>query len=229
MLARVIAGSVCRASGEILSRGLPCAKKQDQNNRVHARAQLRAPYMVGRPLRKKRSGAGRFKFGLGRRTRTRKKLLLHQAASREELMKRTLFALIAGVAIAYGSAALGEMIDTHKVFLPQDIKWGAAPPSLPAGAEAAVLYGDPQKEGMFALRIKAAEGLPYRAAHALQTRGHHSYFGQVQFRDGVEGGPSQHRISSGREFLVDAARRWPLRICRRRRGCTDQLDRTMDY
>lgn len=162
MLARVIAGSVCRASGEILSRGLPCAKKQDQNNRVHARAQLRAPYMVGRPLRKKRSGAGRFKFGLGRRTRTRKTLLLHQAASREELMKRTLFALIAGVAIAYGSAALGEMIDTHKVFLPQDIKWGATPPSLPAGAEAAVLYGDPQKEGMFALRIKAPKG--YRIA-----------------------------------------------------------------
>ena len=35
-------------------------------------------------------------------------------------MKRTLFALTAGVAIAFGSAAVAEMIDTHKVFLPQD-------------------------------------------------------------------------------------------------------------
>ena len=73
-------------------------------------------------------------------------------------MKRTLFALIAGVAIAFGSAAVAEMIDTHKVFLPQDIKWGPVPPSLPTGAEAAVLYGDPAKEGMFALRIRMPKG-----------------------------------------------------------------------
>ena len=73
-------------------------------------------------------------------------------------MNRTLFALIAGVAIAFGSAAVAEMIDTHKVFLPQDIKWGAVPPTLPTGAEAAVLYGDPAKEGMFALRIRMPKG-----------------------------------------------------------------------
>jgi quercetin dioxygenase-like cupin family protein len=77
-------------------------------------------------------------------------------------MKRILFALIAGVAIAFGSAAVAEMIDTHKVFLPQDIKWGSTPPSLPAGAEAAALYGDPTKEGMFALRVKMPKG--YRIA-----------------------------------------------------------------
>jgi quercetin dioxygenase-like cupin family protein len=77
-------------------------------------------------------------------------------------MKRKLAVLITSVAIACGSAAMGEMVDTHKVFLPQDIKWGPTPPALPAGAEAAVLYGDPAKEGMFALRIKAPKG--YRIA-----------------------------------------------------------------
>jgi quercetin dioxygenase-like cupin family protein len=70
-------------------------------------------------------------------------------------MKRSFVILMIGVAAACGSAAVAETIDTHKVFLPQDIKWGPTPPSLPTGAEAAVLYGDPAKEGLFALRIKA--------------------------------------------------------------------------
>lgn len=73
-------------------------------------------------------------------------------------MKRTLLAVIASSAIACAAGALADMTSTHKVFLPQDIKWEPAPPSLPAGAEAAVLYGDPTKEGMFALRIKAPKG-----------------------------------------------------------------------
>jgi quercetin dioxygenase-like cupin family protein len=77
-------------------------------------------------------------------------------------MKQTFTALIAGTAAVCGSLALAEVVDTHKVFLPQDIKWGPAPPSLPAGAESAVLYGDPGKQGMFALRIKAPKG--YRIA-----------------------------------------------------------------
>jgi len=40
----------------------------------------------------------------------------------------------------------------------QDIKWGAAPKSIPPGAEAVVLYGDPSKEGLFALRLKMPKG-----------------------------------------------------------------------
>jgi quercetin dioxygenase-like cupin family protein len=56
------------------------------------------------------------------------------------------------------SAATGQTADTHKIVLPQEIKWGPAPASLPAGAELAVLYGDPSKEGVFAMRLKAAKG-----------------------------------------------------------------------
>lgn len=48
--------------------------------------------------------------------------------------------------------------DGSKIFSPQDIEWGAAPASLPAGAQAAVLYGDPGKEGLFALRLKVPKG-----------------------------------------------------------------------
>lgn len=73
-------------------------------------------------------------------------------------MKRTFAALVAGIAFVGGSAALAEMLGAHKTFLPQDIKWGPAPPSLPAGAESATLFGDPNKEGMFAIRIKAPKG-----------------------------------------------------------------------
>jgi quercetin dioxygenase-like cupin family protein len=38
------------------------------------------------------------------------------------------------------------------------IKWGAAPPSLPPGAQAAVLLGSPAKEGPFVLRLKFPAG-----------------------------------------------------------------------
>ncbi len=73
-------------------------------------------------------------------------------------MKQKWAVLLASVGMVCGFAAMAEMVDTHKVFLPQDIKWGTTPPSLPAGAEAAVLYGDPTKEGMFALRVKMPKG-----------------------------------------------------------------------
>ena len=37
----------------------------------------------------------------------------------------------------------------HKLLTTQDIKWGLAPSSIPAGAQVAVLYGDPSKDGLF--------------------------------------------------------------------------------
>ena len=73
-------------------------------------------------------------------------------------MKRALLALVVGATLVNASAGIAEMAEVHKVFRPQDIKWGSTPPSLPAGAEAAVLYGDPSKEGMFALRVRMPKG-----------------------------------------------------------------------
>jgi len=46
----------------------------------------------------------------------------------------------------------------HMVYAPADIKWTDAPPSLPAGAKAAVLEGDPSKGGYFAMRLKVPDG-----------------------------------------------------------------------
>jgi quercetin dioxygenase-like cupin family protein len=46
----------------------------------------------------------------------------------------------------------------HTVLAPEEMKWGAGPAALPAGAEAVVLYGDPSKEGLFAMRLKVPTG-----------------------------------------------------------------------
>ena len=46
----------------------------------------------------------------------------------------------------------------HAIFTPADLKWGPAPASLPAGAQVAVLEGDPAKEGIFTMRAKLPAG-----------------------------------------------------------------------
>ncbi|SJM31507.1 cupin domain-containing protein [Mesorhizobium delmotii] len=57
-----------------------------------------------------------------------------------------------------GIASFASAEDAHTMVAPNDIKWGPAPKVLPAGAEAAVLFGDPTKEGLFALRLKVPSG-----------------------------------------------------------------------
>jgi len=39
-----------------------------------------------------------------------------------------------------------------------DLKWGPAPPGLPTGATLAVLSGNPEKEGLFTMRVKFPAG-----------------------------------------------------------------------
>jgi quercetin dioxygenase-like cupin family protein len=46
----------------------------------------------------------------------------------------------------------------HKVIAASDIVWKQGPPSLPPGAQFSVLYGDPAKEGPFAMRLKMPKG-----------------------------------------------------------------------
>jgi quercetin dioxygenase-like cupin family protein len=41
---------------------------------------------------------------------------------------------------------------------PGDLKWGAAPAVFPAGAQMAVLSGDPGKSGVFVIRLKIPAG-----------------------------------------------------------------------
>ena len=46
----------------------------------------------------------------------------------------------------------------HVYVTSSTLKWGPAPNSLPPGAQAAVIDGDPTKPGMFVMRLKAPDG-----------------------------------------------------------------------
>jgi quercetin dioxygenase-like cupin family protein len=75
-------------------------------------------------------------------------------------MKMAYSRLVGSAVALIGSVSLASAQGTegHKMLAPQEIKWAAAPPSIPAGAEAAVLYGDPSKDGIFAMRLKFPKG-----------------------------------------------------------------------
>ena len=63
------------------------------------------------------------------------------------------FALWAGLLCT--SPAAGE---DHSIVRAEQVEWGAGPASLPPGAEAAVLYGDPAADGLFVMRLKLPAG-----------------------------------------------------------------------
>jgi quercetin dioxygenase-like cupin family protein len=76
-------------------------------------------------------------------------------------MKRTFvipLVLIGAFLIAAPAATGGQMMEGHKIVAPDAVEWGPAPAALPAGAEVAVLYGDPGKDGQFAMRVKLPQG-----------------------------------------------------------------------
>ena len=74
-------------------------------------------------------------------------------------------AIIALLALPLGSAGILSVApslqaaDPHHTVVPGDaVKWGPAPSSLPPGAQAAVLLGNPAQEGPFVLRLKFPAG-----------------------------------------------------------------------
>ncbi len=56
------------------------------------------------------------------------------------------------------TAAHPKDTDDFGLYLPAEIKWQDAPPSLPAGAKIALLEGDPAKEGPFVIRFRFPDG-----------------------------------------------------------------------
>lgn len=46
----------------------------------------------------------------------------------------------------------------HTIVRSDEVSWTSGPPSLPLGAQAAVLHGDPAKEGLFVMRLKLPAG-----------------------------------------------------------------------
>ena len=58
---------------------------------------------------------------------------------------------VAGVLVA---GLLGQAQSGHVVVPAGEVQWAAAPPSLPAGAQAAVLEGNPAEAGPFTMRLR---------------------------------------------------------------------------
>jgi quercetin dioxygenase-like cupin family protein len=65
--------------------------------------------------------------------------------------------VLAAALLAF-SFPICAVADEHVVAQPDGLKWGAAPPALPAGAQIAVLSGDPTKEVPYVVRLKLPAG-----------------------------------------------------------------------
>ena len=63
-----------------------------------------------------------------------------------------------GAALVALSPFAASADDAHVVVGPDKLSWGPAPPSVPKGAQVAVLSGDPGKSGLYALRLKVPAG-----------------------------------------------------------------------
>ena len=74
-------------------------------------------------------------------------------------MKKLVLAMSVSLIAMSGSFASAQPAEgTHTILTPPQIAWSAGPPSLPLGARAAVLYGDPAKEGLFVMRLRLPKG-----------------------------------------------------------------------
>ena len=65
-------------------------------------------------------------------------------------------ALSASVAVAQGTPSLST--EHAIVVMPDQVNWAPAPPSLPPGAKAAVLEGDPKQAAPFTMRVSFPDG-----------------------------------------------------------------------
>jgi quercetin dioxygenase-like cupin family protein len=72
-------------------------------------------------------------------------------------MKKALLALVVCVWSLPSASQPGQQ-KVHTIMTPAEVAWKAGPPSLQPGAQAAVLYGDPSKEGLFVMRLKLPKG-----------------------------------------------------------------------
>ena len=70
----------------------------------------------------------------------------------------TILALSTAVFFAAAQQHAGKPHSHHTVVPGDTVTWGPAPPSLPPGAQAAIMLGSPAKEGPFVLRLKFPAG-----------------------------------------------------------------------
>jgi mannose-6-phosphate isomerase-like protein (cupin superfamily) len=70
------------------------------------------------------------------------------------MMKTLVLTMMTGVLMCGGFGASQAPGDAHVVASVGDAKWGPAPPVLPAGAQIAVLAGNPMGAGPYTIRLK---------------------------------------------------------------------------
>ncbi|HYC47834.1 MAG TPA: cupin domain-containing protein [Burkholderiales bacterium] len=76
-----------------------------------------------------------------------------------ESATHSIVAVLVGALATFAFTMPASAAGTHHTVVAADaVKWGPAPPSLPPGAQAAVLLGSPAKEGPFVLRLKFPAG-----------------------------------------------------------------------
>jgi len=93
-------------------------------------------------------------------------------------MKKIISTLLLGAVLALSSLTIAQekkqgskefsnatATAAHTVLTPADLKWGDAPPGLPAGAKLAVLEGDPAKKGPFTIRFQTPDGYKVAPHH----------------------------------------------------------------
>jgi hypothetical protein len=68
---------------------------------------------------------------------------------------RCLIAALASVTVTLALPAAPSFAQSRHILVPADkIEWGPAPPALPAGAQIAVLEGNPAEKGAVTLRLR---------------------------------------------------------------------------
>jgi quercetin dioxygenase-like cupin family protein len=97
--------------------------------------------------------------------------------------------------------AMSQMID-NKLVTAAEMQWGPGPAILPPGAQEAVLYGDPTKNGLFSMRFKLPKG--YRVPpHTLSKAGLFTVIsGTFRIGMGEKADPSKARAMPAGSFIA---------------------------
>jgi quercetin dioxygenase-like cupin family protein len=124
-------------------------------------------------------------------------------------MKTIASVITAGAILSAGGfvAPLAAQTSAHVIQAPQEAQWGPAPPMLPAGAQIAVLAGNPTASGAYTVRLKfpANYAIP---AHSHPTDEHVVILsGGLTFGMGdklMKGAPANKTLPAGGFALMPA-------------------------
>jgi quercetin dioxygenase-like cupin family protein len=90
----------------------------------------------------------------------------HEEERMNARMKTIVSVLTAAAILTSAPRVVRAQSHNHVIQTPQEAQWGPAPPMLPAGAQIAVLAGDPTKPVPYAVRLK------FPASYAIPAHSH---------------------------------------------------------